>query len=108
MAQGRMVTPRPQRTFYGWVIVAAMFVVGGVVMVMGSANLGLFVIPMSADLGIGQAPFGWANTALLVAVAVSAPVIGRLLDRYGARGPLAVAAILAGLSVLALAFIAAS
>ena len=82
-----------------------MSVVGGIVIAMGGANFGVLLKPMREALDTGNAVFGWAQTARIVGVAISAPLIGKLLDRFGARGPLAVAGLLTGLAVMALAAI---
>jgi MFS family permease len=71
-------------------------------MSMGIGNFGVFVDPMSQDIGIGRAPFGWALTARLIGFALSGPILGRIVDRYGARGPLSVAIVAYSLSVAAL------
>lgn len=93
------------RSFYGWVIVAGMAVVGFVITLMLGANVGVFIEPMREDLGIGVAPFGFAQTARLVSFAGSGFVLGRLLDRYGARIPMAAGAVLFGLAVSALGLV---
>ena len=91
------------RFFYGWVIVAVMGASGAVSMAMGSLNFGLFIKPMGDDLGIGRAAFGWAQTARQGAGALSSPVIGPLLDRFGARALLPVAALATGGAMVGLA-----
>lgn len=58
---------------------------------MGGINFGLFIQPMSQDLGIKHYIFGWAQTARLVGFSASSWFIGRMLDRYGARVPMAIA-----------------
>ena len=97
--------PAPSRPFYGWIIVAALGTAGGISTFVGVGNFGLFVAPMSEELGIGNSYFGWALSARLIGFAVSGPIIGKLLDRYGARVPLAVAGILFGGSAAALGFV---
>jgi MFS transporter, SP family, sugar:H+ symporter len=92
--------------FYGWVIVAAMGAVGALSMALGSLNFGLFVKPMGDDLGIGRATFGWAMSIRQVTSAASAPAVGGLLDRVGARILLAVAAVVTGAALVGLGFIA--
>ena len=71
--------------FYGWIVLACACCAGfsrqgGVV-----ATLSIFVEPMTRD-------FGWSRTALSGAVslggviaALSAPTLGRMLDRSGTR-----------------------
>ena len=94
---------KPRRFFYGWVIVAVMAATGAVSMAMGSLNFGLFIKPMGDDLGIGRAAFGWAHTARQGAGALSSPVIGPLLDRFGSRVMLPVAALATGGAMIGLA-----
>ena len=91
------------RLFYGWVIVAVMGASGAVSMAMGSLNFGLFIKPMGDDLGIGRATFGWAQTARQGAGALSSPIVGPLLDRFGSRIMLPFAALTTGLAMFGLA-----
>jgi len=71
-------------------------------MSMGIGNFGVFVAPMQESLGIGSAPFGLGLTARLVGFAASGPIIGRILDRYGTRGPLSFTVVIFGASVVSL------
>src|SRR5215207_3943213 len=91
--------------FYGWVIVVGIafisFVVGG----MGGLNAGLFVKPMEHDIGIRQSTFGWAQSARLLTFAASGWLIGRMLDKGGARWLLAAAGAALGASIVGLALV---
>jgi len=91
--------------FYGWVIVFALASVGGFTSLMAGSNFPLFVSPMIKDLGLSQATFGWAHTGRMVATAGGSPLIGRMIDRYGARQSLAVAGALVSAAVISLAFV---
>ena len=93
--------------YYGWVIVASMGVVTSVSLAMGGVNFGFFVKPMADDLDVSQAFFGWAQTARLVGFAATSFLIGRAIDRFGARIPLIVAGALMGVSVVAFSVITA-
>ena len=104
--RGSMSVPPQGKVFYGWVIVAVMAAAGAVSMAMGSLNYGLFIKPMGDDLGIGRSVFGWAQTMRQVASAVTSPVVGGLLDRFGARVMLAVAAAITAAALIGLGFIA--
>ena len=97
MAQGRF--------FYGWVIVAAMFLVNIGVHATAQFTFGLFVIPMAADLGVSRGLLGLAQSSRMIAAGASGFIVGRMVDRYGARIPLAVASVLAGLSLVGMGFI---
>ena len=93
------------RYFYGWVIVAVMAITGAVSMGMGSLNFGLFIKPMGDELGIGRAAFGWAQTARMGASSATSPLIGWLIDRYGSRVMLPVAALATGAALIGLAYV---
>ena len=56
-----IVGPLRKRMFYGWVIVATMWAVNFSSMATGTLNLGLFVLPMGAALGMSRSQFGWAR-----------------------------------------------
>ncbi len=93
------------RLYYGWVIVAVLAVVNGVTMAMGTVNFGLFPKPMGDEIGAGRSMFGWAQTARQVTGALTSPLTGKLLDRYGARMLLPIAALLTGGSMVAMGFV---
>lgn len=94
---------KDERYYYGWVIVLVMSVSNAVTMGMGSLNFGLYIKPMGDDLVIGRAAFGWASTARSAAAAATGPVIGRMLDVYGARYILAIATLLTAVCMVYLA-----
>ena len=95
------------RLYYGWVLVAGLMAVGAVSTGMGGVNLGLFIKPMRDELGIGTSIFGIAQTARLFGFALSGWIIGRLIDKHGARIPLAVAGLMAGGAMIALSQVTA-
>ena len=97
--------PRRGTVYYGWVIVAVMAAAGAANMALGTLNYGLFIKPMGDDLGIGRATFGWAQTMRQVASALTSPLVGGLVDRFGARVMLAVAAAITGVALAALGLI---
>ena len=81
-----------------------MATAGAVSMAMGSLNFGLFIKPMGDQLGIGRAWFGWAQTVRQVSSALTSPPVGLLIDRYGSRVMLPVAAIVTASAMVALSF----
>ena len=89
---------------YGWTVVAVMATANALAMALGSLNFGLFVKPMGDELGVGRAIFGWSQSAVQVANALTAPTVGRLIDRFGARYLLAAAALVTGGALLWLSF----
>jgi MFS family permease len=90
------------RVYYGWVIVAVMSIAGATIIGLGTVNFGLFIKPMSEELGISRASFGAAQSLRQLAAAVSSPFVGILLDRYGARWMLAGAALTTGACLIGL------
>ena len=82
-----------------------MAATGAISMGMGSLNFGLFIKPMGDELGIGRAAFGWAQTARMGASSATSPLIGWLIDRYGSRVMLPVAALATGGALIGLAHI---
>jgi MFS family permease len=85
---------RRKPIFYGWIIVGGLGLVTMVSMGMLGINFGLFIEPISRELNIGQSFFGWAQSARLLGSAASGLILGRILDRYGARWSMAIAGVL--------------
>ena len=82
--------------FYGWIILFCACCAGFSRQGGAVATLSIFVAPMTRD-------FGWSRTALSGAVslggvlaALSAPTLGRMLDRSGARVVLCLAVLTTG------------
>ncbi len=86
----------PQRFFYGWVIVATMFAVNFSTMATGTLNYGLFVLPMQRELELSRATFGWMQTTRRLSAGVLSFAVGQLIDRYGSRVYIPVAALMIG------------
>src|SRR3989441_1912849 len=57
-------------------------------------SLGLFMRPMTLDLGISAATFGFSIALQNIVWGVSQPFVGALADRYGPRPVLVVTALL--------------
>ncbi|MEM7717967.1 MAG: MFS transporter [Pseudomonadota bacterium] len=65
-----------------------------------SATFGIFMTPMSQDLGWGREVFSLSVAVQLLTWGVSQPVAGAVADRYGTARVLGVGAILAGIGFL--------
>jgi sugar phosphate permease len=88
--------------FYGWIVLACACCAGFSRQGGAVATLSIFVEPMTRD-------FGWSRTAMSGAVslggvlaALSAPALGRMLDRGGARVVLCLAVLTTGAANLLL------
>ena len=82
-----------------WLVLGTLFLAAGVN--VGSSNyaFGLFVEPL-------ETTFGWSRTAISASLsftavgALASPIIGRLMDRHGARPVLVISLTLMGISFL--------
>ena len=95
--------PPAGRIYYGWVIVGSFFLLNIAGQASGTLNFGLFVIPISEELGLSRQTIGWAQTGRLWAGGLSGVAIGWWLDRYGPRVPVLVAIVVATVGLLVLA-----
>ena len=92
--------------YYGWVIVANTVIVSfSTRAVMAVAVLSVFVVPMTSDLGWSRGLFSGAVSLGGLAAVVTAPLIGRWVDRYGAGVLIASSSVITGVCAVGLAFI---
>jgi MFS family permease len=74
------------RVFYGWWIVAASSLcISANPGQFALAALGMFVVPLGAEFGWSRGAIMLSLTFFTIALAVATPVVGRLVDVYGAR-----------------------
>lgn len=88
--------------FYGWAI---LFSAGSAVFVRNAAaalTLGVFMFPMSEDLGWSRTLLAGSASAGGIAAMFAAPISGYLVDRYGPRVVLLGAAALLGFTTMAI------
>ncbi|MCZ2074931.1 MAG: MFS transporter [Bryobacterales bacterium] len=86
MGSGQAVAIARPRINPGWLVVAAAFC--GVMVSFGSLlvfTFGVFLKPLSSEFGWSRESISVAFGIAAVTVAVSSPILGRLLDCYGAR-----------------------
>ena len=91
-----------RRVYYGWyVVLMAMLVLMAMVGVTVS-SFGVFVVPVSADLGLSRADMNSAMILTSAGAAVASPLIGRLVDRLPIKAVLVASAVCVGGSLVAL------
>ena len=90
------------KIFYGWIIVVAGFFANVASSFAQASTLSIFLQPLTADLGVSRGVFSLLRSGEALIGAFVAPVVGRLVDRYGGRGLLAVGAIIVGIGYLIL------
>ena len=86
--------------YYGWIILAVVFLAEFASTGMGGITLALFFPSMGGEMGWSLTKLTGAVTAQGIAGLIVSPVIGPLLDRYGARPIMLAGAITAGLGML--------
>jgi MFS family permease len=89
----------PRRIFYGWYVVAAVFVITTTTSGLAFYNLSILLAAFVAERGF---PVGLASSAtatFFVAGGIGGAIAGRLVDRIDARAVIAVAATIAALAL---------
>ena len=97
-------TRRP-RPFYGWTIVACAWLASFTTTTVNPLIFAFFITPMSESLDISRGTLVWGFTIRQIAGGLSAPVLGRLVDRYGTRWIGAGSGVLVGGVLIAFAFV---
>jgi MFS family permease len=88
---------------YGWAIVAVMFVSQMLVIGITSYGFAVLVKPIAAEYGLPRADVNIGLMLLLIGMALSSPLIGRLLDRVPNRLVVACGAVIFGAGSVAIA-----
>jgi MFS family permease len=102
-----MLSKRPARppVFHGWwVLLVAVFAMFTATLT-GGAGLSVFVLPITTDLGWSRATIAWALGLGTLLGALSAPLFGWLIDRFGARVMLTATGVGLALTLLPLAWV---
>ncbi len=90
--------------FYGWVVLISAGSSQVVRNAAASLTLAVFMFPLSDELGWSRTLISGAATLGGLAASFASPVVGWLVDRYGARLVLAVSILVLGLSTISLAW----
>ena len=88
---------RRGRIFYGYYLVAVTFVLMVLFSGCGVFAFSLFVKPLETTLGWGRGEVMAGFTLFYLMVGVASPVVGRFVDRYGARPVIPIGALMMGL-----------
>ncbi|MFC2045192.1 MFS transporter [Chloroflexota bacterium] len=89
--------PRINELFYGYRIIAAIFFSLAIISGCGLYAFGLFVHPLEAAFGWSRGEIMTASMVFALVMGITAPFIGKLITRYGARRIMTPGAIIGGL-----------
>jgi MFS transporter, OFA family, oxalate/formate antiporter len=88
--------------FYGWVILACLCCAGFARQGPAVATLSIFVEPLTREFGWSRAALSGAVSLGGVLAAMTSPLIGPLVDRYGARAALSLAVLVTAAAMMLL------
>ncbi len=92
---------RAPKVFYGWRIVGVLAVTETVSWGILYYAFAVFLVPMQRDLGLSAAVVSGAFSTSVLVAGLSAVIVGRWLDRHGARGLMTSGSVAAALLVVA-------
>jgi MFS family permease len=98
------VAPRPG-LYYGWVVVGASFLMNVAASPTNAVIFSFFITPMTEDLGWSRGAMSLALLFRMGVAGLTSPFLGALIDRIGGRLLGTLAATIAGLCVMSLAFV---
>ncbi len=96
------MTSKETKIFYGWFIVAVCFVINFIVFGISVNTFTVYVKPVSTAMGWTRAQFSMGLTLASLCMGIMAPLVGRLIDRIGARLIMTVGALIIGACTLGL------
>ncbi|WP_039075987.1 MFS transporter [Bacillus sp. MSP13] len=93
-----------KRLHYAWIIVSVTFLI--LLAVQGvRLSFGAFVEPWERQFSMDRGTISLISTISFIVYGISQPVIGRLVDKWGARAVLSWSALLTGISIFLTCFI---
>ena len=87
------VSSKGSKIFYGYWILVAAFFCAFIFSGCGFYAFSLFVVPLEADLGWDRGRIMLALTLSFLSGGLTGPLVGRIVDRYGARKVIATGAL---------------
>ena len=75
------------RFFYGWVIIACVWVANFVTVSINPLVFAFFLDSMSVDLDVKRSTLVWGITIRMISGGLFAPYLGRIVDRHAGPAP---------------------
>lgn len=80
------MTAQKPKIFYGWwIVAAAMLCISTGTGPFAFASLGIFMLPLTEEFGWSRSQVSLCTMILVATTALSMPIVGRLVDRFGSR-----------------------
>ena len=95
----------PRRIFYGWYIVAGVFVIATITSGLAFYNLSILLAAFVAERGFPVALASSATATFFVASGIGGVISGRLIERIDARFVMAAGAVAGGLALASLSLL---
>jgi MFS family permease len=92
--------PVKSRIYYGWVVVAACFLITAPVMPLMLPAFGVFQVPILNEFHWDRGDFAIALFIHMVFSGLAAPVAGGLIDRFGPRRVMPIGALMTALALI--------
>jgi len=90
------------KIFYGWLVVFSMFMTLLVHAGAGFYVFGIFYKPLAEEFGWDLASISLAMTVYMLTMGLTAPIMGRMTDRFGEKTVILTGALIAGTGLLLL------
>lgn len=91
-----------QQVYYGWWIVGVLVLTAAIVSGTSFYCFGVFIEPLMEDFGWSKAQVTWILTVYWIVAAISAPLVGNLMDMVGIKPVMVAASLINGICLLAL------
>ncbi len=91
-----------KRIYYGWYIVGVGFLANTAAAFSLSSTLGVFLKPLTEDLGVSRGVFSLLRSGESLIRASLSPLVGSMVDRHGGRWVMTFGAVVVGIGFLML------
>lgn len=89
--------------FYGWKVLAALAAIVSINQGATYLGAGVIIAPMAKYLGMSRGTLGLGSAVFVLCIALSAPLVARVVNSFGARATLCIGSLLVALGSILLA-----
>ncbi len=92
--------PEKPALYSGWFVLAGSFISAALAIGFTIYIAGMFTVPVSEEFGISRSGYNNGVMGLMIGIAVTSPIVGKLLDRFSARLIMSLAGVGFGLALI--------